>query len=56
MACLINEFSAFVLLLEAGKTKGLWMLNIPADHIKILEVVLFSTLNPGTLLNQLDGR
>lgn len=55
-ARLVNDFSANVLLLEAGPAKGPWLLDLPAGYMKFLESDRFLTLDPSTPQSQLDGR
>lgn len=55
-ARLVKDFSANVLLLEAGLAKGPWLLDLPAGYMKFLESDRFLTLDPSVPQVQLGGR
>ncbi len=55
-ARLVADFSANVLVLEAGPARGPWLLDLPAGYMKFLNSDRFLDLTPSVPQHQLGGR
>lgn len=55
-ARLVKDFSANVLVLEAGPAKGPWLLDLPAGYMKFLNSDRYLTLDASVPQTQLGGR